>query len=478
MIDADARRTHGPALRADADFDRRDALSGATDSGRLGEADLVLLSEPSSDTAILQTRDEAEQWPLVSERIRAARSVTARGGRTIFVLPTHMLDARTEQSNAMRRQPDAAAERREWSADLEAVIEVPTSRSPVSSTMLIFHPGGSRKREERVLFASLVPDCDSTDGVRQLLQVLRSELWSPTDILSIEGVARTSALIERADLMQGDGNLSPQHWWRVAFANHTEQLDALLADDQHEFDRAIRRTERAIDAAARFSARAERPLPDPVVWIPLRELEDAELIHSIAATPQPMPVRREIGEPLLRLDRGAIASPLDVEELQVGIDEVRPESRLEEGDVVFWHASRSRLSTRIIDGGDRLALLRPGRALRITTRGRRAGLSPALLAFALETSATTTARSSSIRSSATLGFPVASAEQPLPEAIGWASATFGDLADSIAELRRLELEATALAQRTAALRRDAAVFGSTGAVRARLGRAERRDTAP
>ncbi len=52
----------------------------------------------------------------------------------------------------------------------------------------------------------------------------------------------------------------------------------------------------------------------------------------------------------------------------------------------------------------------------------------------------------------------------------WAKDTFGDLAKYLAELRGLELAARDLAHHTAALRRDATIFGSAGAVRARLPR--------
>ncbi len=471
VIKADAvERGHKP-ISATHDFDGRGALRATINEGTYEPADIVLLSEPSADSRILKDKSTSVQWGLVTARIDAARSLTAPGGRTVFVLPTYQLDPQSERPRVNPSTPAAISARQQWAAHLEAVIEVPTSRTPISHTVLIFHGAQSSSREERVLFATLTADCSDIGGVESLLQILRSERRSPNAFLEVPGVTRTSALVDRDRLGTGDANLTPHHWWRVEFAQQTDRLDALLQQDQSDLNSAIRRTNTAMDSASLLSAKAT-PLPDrDTAWISFAELEQAKLIEPILPLARLMHSRLTYDrQPIIYPARPEPASPLAPDVWTGGLREEGGRHQLESGDVVFWHEREAMLNVVIVVTRDQALLIRPGRACRITILGQRKGLTPELLAFAIETSSSTVARSVSARTTETLRFPAATPNQDPLEAVRWAKDTFGDLAKYLAELRGLELAARDLAHHTAALRRDATVFGSAGAVRARLPR--------
>ncbi len=472
VIEADAvERGHKP-ISATRDFDGRGALTATIAEGTYERADIVLLSEPSADSMILKEKAASEQWGLVTARIDAARSLTAPGGRTVFVLPTYQLDPQAERPRVNPSTPAAISARQQWAAHLEAVIEVPISRTPISHTVLIFHGARSRSREERVLFATLTADCSDITGVENLLQILRSERRSPNAFLEVPGVTRTSALVDRDRLVAGDANLTPHHWWRVEFAQQTDRLDALLQRDQSDLNSAIQRTNAAMEAASGMTAKAKPRRDGDTAWISFTDLERAGLIDSVVPLARPLPYRAmQEREPIIYPARPEPASPLapDVWTDELGY-EFRGRNQLELGDVVFWHEREAMLNVVIVDTRDQALLIRPGRACRITIQGQRKGLTPELLAFVIETSSSTIARSVSARTTETLRFPAATPNQDPLEAVRWAKDTFGDLAKYLAELRGLELAARDLAHHTAALRRDATVFGSAGAVRARLPR--------
>jgi len=466
-------------LGSAATFAVRDRLTGIT----AAPADLVVMSEPSMDTELLGKTAEVEYWQGIEMRLAFARKHTRPGGRTLFALPMHMLDPHTESDLASDSIAVALSVRRGWAGSLEAVFEIPTSQLALTTAILIF-TGTGEQATGPILFASLPAHHRDEREVRDLLQWLREDRGDPGRTVRSQ-LARTAVAIDREQVASSNGNLTPSNWWRMAFVQQPERVEDVLRDDQDFIVTSHRLVTAAFASVDRLDITAISPPETPATWRPLSELLAADLIELIqparpttsssdARGSQPASfsagpsIARDGRAPIITPDRPTSSSPFN--EATVALPRQARDGMLSPGDVIYWHGQEHPIYVRVISSHERAVLTPPGRGVRITPSGHRHGLTPNLLAFAIETSGMSVERAASRRAFESIRFPMQSATQDISEAIGWATDHFGDTAAAIAHLRTLEAEANDLARRAAEMRRDTAAFGSAEALSIRTRR--------
>ena len=469
----------GATLGRDATFDVRDRLTNIA----AHPADLVVMSEPSMDTELLGKTAEVEYWRGIEMRLEFARNHTRPGGRTLFALPMHMLDPNTESDLATDSIALALSVRRGWTDSLEAVFEIPTSQLALNTAILIF-TGSDERATGPILFASLPAQHREEREVRDLLQWLREDGGNP-NLMVRSPLARTAVAVDRRQVASSNGNLTPSNWWRMAFAQQPDRVEEVLRADQRFIETSDRLVAAAIGSVERYDITATQPPKTPATWRPLSELLAADLIELIQAA-RPANVSRDAQSgppnslragpsiardgraPIVTPDRPTSGSPFN--EAASVLPRQMADGELSPGDVVYWHGQEHPIYVRVISSHERAVLVPPGRGVRITPSGHRHGLTPELLAFAIETSGMSVERASSRRAFESIRFPMKSDTQDISEAIGWATDHFGDTAAAIAHLRTLEVEATELARRAAEMRRDTSAFGSAEALEIRMRR--------
>lgn len=456
---------HGPS----AVFEGREQLTEVD----FRPSDMVVLSEPSSDFGLLRRRNDGIDWDGLSRRVAFARRQLTPGGRVLLVLPTHLLDP------GAVRGPDAElAEmaRAEWVDGLEAVLEVPPLEMALATSILIFHPEGARPGDRRVLFASLPADHRNVAEVRELLSLV----WNGGDLHDVRSpLVRAAALVPRGEVRRSGGFLAPGYWWRRDFAWQTPRAARVLEADRDLLDEADQRLSHGLRKLGRIDVQAVTPAERQPHWRPLDELVRAGLLRTVVAPPRNRPIGRnrpiaddlradatrppgrDSGMPIVPLNRPVADSPLAQPAPPIRADEHVP---LQSGDVVLWQEPSGSTAVRIIGDADGVVLVAPGRALRITDEGRRARLSPELVAFAVEASGMAVERSASRRPLGEFQFPSEAPEQDVIAAIRWADRLFGEAAEAAATYREVELRAAELAARTSDLRRDALLLAASQAL--------------
>lgn len=394
-----------------------------------------------------------------------------------------MLDPNTESDLATDSIALALSVRRGWTDSLEAVFEIPTSQLALNTAILIF-TGVDERATGPILFASLPAQHREEREVRDLLQWLREDGGNP-NLMVRSPLARTAVAVDRGQVATSNGNLTPSNWWRMAFAQQPDRVEEVLRADQRFIETSDRLVAAAIGSVERYDITATQPPKTPATWRPLSELLAADLIELIQAA-RPANVSRDAQSgppnglragpsiardgraPIVTPDRPTSGSPFN--EAASVLPRQMADGELSPGDVVYWHGQEHPIYVRVISSHERAVLVPPGRGVRITPSGHRHGLTPDLLAFAIETSGMSVERASSRRAFESIRFPMKSDTQDISEAIGWATDHFGDTAAAIAHLRTLEVEATELARRAAEMRRDTSAFGSAEALEIRTRR--------
>lgn len=436
-----------------ADFAVRDRLTTAD----APTADLVVLSEPSADSERLFGADDAQGWSGIDLRVAFARSRTREGGRTLLALPTYMLDQEAGRSERWDGQADAI--RTSWADSLEAVLEVPARETALPTAILIFLAEGERPRTPGILFASFPNDHRDPNEVASLLDGLRMN-GAIDDRAG--ALTRNAAVVDRELVRAASGSLTPGYWWRREFARRPDRVDEVLDANRRLIADADWNVAAALAATGAIHASGVEPPRETAAWRSFADLMAADLLEPLrvrATEHPPLSGPREVRVPIVTPDRGDSGSPYG-DDPTGGID-TRRDQELSVGDVVYWQQADRTMAVRIIEGPQRSFLVAPGRGFRVTEAGLRAGLTPELVAFAIETSSLTVERTSSRRASDSFRFPAATEDQDVVAAVRWWSDRFGETARAVAAFRSLGLRAAELSLRAEEMRRDMGMLGAS-----------------
>jgi hypothetical protein len=452
-----------PRHLATARFERRDRLTDF-DTPR---ADLVLLSDPSADSEELGRTAGTRYWVGTKLRVDTALGHTSgTDGRMMLVLPTHMLDPNTEADIGAEAQTLARETRTSWSERLEAVIEMPTSRLPLNASILIFH-GDHGRPHGPILFATMPSEFRE---LRELTDALASLRNGVPDIERLQRhIGGRAALVAREEVADSNGNLTPANWWRAEFAKNPDRVNEVLITSTNRITNAIGPVHNAIREFEKLDIRAKEPEDAPGVWRPFTDLADAGLIAPVAPAPSESRLFNAIRDgraPIFYPGRATNASPFS-DEPRLDIDRRRGRGDLAYGDVIYWLGHEIPIYVRVFSNADYGVLLNPGRAIRITGEGRDAGLTPELIAFAIEASGSSVERAASRRSFDSLRFPTREDAQSIRDAVAWFARRFGEVANAAEALRSMEATAADLAREASEMRRDVGIFGSATAIATR-----------
>jgi hypothetical protein len=450
-----------PGHHATARFERRDRLTDF----ETPRADLVLLSDPSADSEELGRTAGTRYWLGTQLRVDTALGHTSgTDGRMMLVLPTHMLDPNTEADIGTDAQMLARETRTGWADRLEAVIEMPTSRLPLNTSILIFH-GDHGRPHGPILFATMPSEFRE---LRELTDALASLRNDAPDIERLQRhIGGRAAHVPREDVANSNGNLTPANWWRAEFVKNPERVDEVLRTDRNRITSSISKVHQAIREFERIGVRVKEPDGEPIVWRPFTELADEGLITPI--TPAPAAARmfnavRDGREPIYYPGRAMTIGPFAADEAHFEIDRRHGSGELTHGDVVYWFGRDVPIFVRVHSSSDLSVLFNPGRGIRVTGEGRDAGLTPDLLAFAIEASGSSVERAASRRSFDTLRFPARDDEQSIRHAVAWFGRRFTEVAVITEVLRSLEAKAIELSTSASEMRRDVGVFGGTATI--------------
>jgi hypothetical protein len=461
LLERDERERHDHW--ATARFEVRDRLTDFEPPS----TDFVLLSDPSADSAELGRAAGTRYWLGTQLRVKTALGhVKGAEGRAMLVLPTHMLDPNTESDVGTEAQMLARDTRTDWSRHLEAVIEMPTARLPLNTTILIFH-GEHARPSKPILFATMPSEFREIDVLKDALAELRNS--EDPDIERLQRhIGGRAALVPREVIANSNGNLTPTNWWRAEFAKNPDRVNEVLRAERNRINSSINQVHEAIREFEKIEIHAKVPDDEPIVWRPFTELADAGLIAQIAPAPSEarfMSAVREVREPIHYPGRPTVVSPFANAEPLVEFDARSGRGELVHGDAVYW-LGHDRVHVRVISGSEPAVLLNPGRGIRLLGAGRDVGLTPVLLAFAIEASGSRVERAASRRSFDSLLFPARDRSQAPTAAAKWASSMFGDVAELADRLRSLDTQASVLARAASDARRDVSIFGGMLSVEA------------
>jgi hypothetical protein len=275
-----------------------------------------------------------------------------------------------------------------------------------------------------------------------------------------------ATLVPREVIANSNGNLTPTTWWRAEFAKNPDRVNEVLRADRNRIASSISQLHDAIRAFERLDIHAKELDGEPIVWRPFTELADAGFLTQIlpaATDARTMSAVRDGREPIHYPGRTSTASPFATDEPHVEIRDMRGRGELVHGDVVYW-MGRDGVQVRVVSSPEQAVLLNPGRGIRLLGAGRDAGLTPEILAFAIEASGASVERAASRRSFDSLRFPARDDSQSIPDAIAWFTRRFSGASQVAEALRSVESIAIQIARGTGDLRRTVGIIASADGI--------------